>query len=318
MKKFTKVCLIICGIFLIVGIIFCIIGAVSGFSSRQFQELVREGAFSIGSEDWDLENSENKEELEADENDWTKNSKVWLADEVKNLDIDFNFGTLIIQPAESNSIEVSVEYRSIWEKYTRSIQWKMDGDTLELENTLDKKILKLFSFESDDAILVIKIPEGKIFNEISMEIGAAEVSFETELAASEIDITVGAGNAVGRENEALTLKADYATLEIGAGSMNLSGIEAAELNAECGAGELNLQNVTAENADVDCGIGQISMEMTGQREDYNYEVNCGIGQVVIGNDSYSGLGQSKQIQNNGSKFMEIDCGIGEIDISFIN
>lgn len=119
MKKFTKICLIICGIFLVLGIVFCIIGVVCGFNTQQFKQLVHEGA--------------------------------WSVDEVKNLDIDFNFGTLIIQPSESDSIEVSTEYRSNWKKYVRTIQWKMDGDTLELKDSLDKKIFQLFSYSSDDA-----------------------------------------------------------------------------------------------------------------------------------------------------------------------
>lgn len=314
MKKFTKVCLILCGVFLILGIVFCIIGTAAGFQIQQLGQMVREGALSIVPGNWDGE--PDWENSGRDESDWTKNAKAWPADEVKNLDIEFDFGTLIIQPSENDSIEVSAEYRSNWKNHTRAIQWKMKDGTLELEDALDKKILKLFSYSSEDAALIIRIPEGKIFHQVSMDVGAAEVSLETELAASEIDITLGAGNAVIRENKALTLKADYATLEIGAGSMELGGIEVTELETKCGAGDLKLRNVTAQNVDVECGVGQISMEMTGRQEDYNYEVSCGIGQVVVGDASYSGLGQSKQIQNSGNKYMEIDCGIGKIDISF--
>ena len=316
MKKFTKICLIICGALAAVGLILCIAGAGLGFGIRQFGNMVREGAFSFGPEDWDVDIFGNQEKSEEDEDAWAKDAQTFQAEEVRSLELEFDFGTLVLETSDSDQIEVSAEYRNIWNNYTRSIQWKIDGSTLKIKDEMDKKILKLFTYHNDDATLTIRIPEGKIFDEMTMDIGAAEVRIETALAASDMEITLGAGSMSGSSNKALLLEADELVLDIGAGQMELSGIRATELDVDCGTGQMELENVTAQNVDADCGVGQLTMEMTGQQEEYNYEVDCGIGRVVVGDSSYSGLGSSKQIRNGGNKNIDLDCGVGEIKITF--
>lgn len=320
MKKFTKISLIVCAALAGLGVIFCLVGGILGFRTSELGQMARNGVFSLNPfvYEWDhQEESWEKEESgkESGQGDWTQNTVSWPSETVKELDVEFDFGTLVLQPAETDEFEVTAKYRNIWGDYSRRIDCKMDGDTLKIRDTAGKKIRKLFSCTAEDARLVIRIPEDTFFEKISMKIGAAQVQLDTMLAAADIHMELGAGSAAGNRRE-LMLKADKVQLEIGAGSMELEGIQADELDVECGTGELSLSGVTARDVDVECGIGQITMGATGQQEDYDYEIQCGIGQVVLGNDSYSGLGQTRKISNQSSRFMSIDCGIGEIDITF--
>lgn len=330
MKVFTKVCLVICAFLAVLGIVFCVVSASMGFGYRQFWEMAREGAFQIGSEDfgfWDddfwsagISLGDGKAEAAGTEGDWVQSEESWQAADIRNLDIDFDFGRLEILHTDSDKIEMEVQYRNTWEKYQRSIYWMQDGDTLMVEDSVDKKIFRLFRHGVGDAKLVIRIPKDKMFDELTLEIGAADVdvSLDTQLFASEMDISLGTGQLQGSsaQDGQVILNARELNLDIGAGKLELSGIIADEMDAECGAGEMSLKNVSARSANVECGVGRVVLEMDGRKEYYNYDVECGIGHVVIGDSTYSGLGTSKNIDNGGDRNMNIECGIGEVEISF--
>lgn len=320
MKKFTKVCLLICAVLLTIGIILCMVGVGLGFSYQQLKRMAQEGVFSWNKE-IDISFGDNAKKNHSGSHhttgeDWTNADDQWAADKIRNLDIQFDFGTLILEPAAGENIEVQLGYRSKWDNYRRAIGWEVQGDTLRIKDTLEQKIFKLFHHGDEDAVLTIRIPEGKVFDEAFLEIGAASVSMETELAATELELVIGAGEMINKQEHVKMLQAEELCLEIGAGNMVLSGVQAESMNVECGAGNIELTDVSAADVDMDCGVGKITMELNHQEKDYDYEIDCGIGQVVVGDSSYSGLGQSKTIENNGNKSMDIDCGIGEIVISF--
>ena len=98
--------------------------------------------------------------------------------------------------------------------------------------------------------------------------------------------------------------------------MTLSGVETGEMDLECGAGQMELRDVTARDISAECGLGQITMDVNGAEEEYNYEIECGIGRVAVGDSEYSGLGNSKKINNGADQNMSIDCGVGEVIVSF--
>lgn len=337
MKRFTKICLAICAFLVILGVIFCAISAGLGFGFGQFRWLLRQGVFSIGPEDfqiWDEDDWEDLEEmghwfggnttkttLPDSDSDWKKWVERWPASKIRNLEVSFDFGSLSILPSEEEEIEVEAEYRSDWKSYRRSISWEQQGDTLEIKDEVDNKIFRLFTHGVGDARLTVRIPKDHVFEELSMDIGAADVgvSLDTMLAASDIEIQMGTGELLGgsKDSKDVILKADTLSVEIGAGNIELSGIETETLDADCGAGNLTLKNVIAREVDVDGGVGRVSLEMEGRQEDYDYEVECGIGQVEIGDATYSGLGHSRQIDNGADRSMDINCGIGQVVVSFL-
>lgn len=379
MKRFTKICLIVCSVMLVIGVVMCAVGMSLGFGFRQFRVLAKEGAFYIGpdspwfgiswfhdewddawddamedleddwgdlEDEWDqagkeisaevsgeledlgddlsdgLEDLEDigsmgkRETLEAAAADWTKKEESWDTALVQNLDLEFYFGTLKIEPSETDQIEMSVNYRSIWKTYNRAIKWKIDGDTLKIRDSVDKKILRLFTHGAADAELIIRIPKDHAFDKLKMDIGAAKVSIGTLLYATDLDLCIGAGELKTAGNESIILKAGKLNLELGAGAVELAGIEADKLNVDGGTGSMKLREVAVGKADIDCGVGNVFMELKGNQEDYDYDVDCGIGQVVLGSDSYNGLGSSKKINNGAGRKIDIDCGLGRVEVTF--
>lgn len=319
MKKFTKVSLIVCGILAALGIIFCIIGFSMGFGFRQFWNLAENGAFSWGNwTEWEAF-STHKETLTDNMDNWSVVSDSWETGSVKNLDVEFDFGTIELVSSTSGEFEVNVDYRNEWRNYTRSINWELENDgTLKIRDDGSNKIMRLFRYGNQDAILTIGIPKDQYFEKVKLEIGAALVSVETGISCDKADISVGAGELECAEDASggTILMAQEVKLEAGAGHMFWVGIETDILKAECGVGQMELSRVTAGDTKIDCGIGYVSMGMTGQETDYDYDIECGIGQVTVGSRSYTGLGHSKQINNDGAKKMKVDCGIGEIEVYF--
>ena len=132
--------------------------------------------------------------------------------------------------------------------------------------------------------------------EIDLEFGAADVYIEA-LEGEDISISIGAGNL-----EADSIKAARsAELEVGTGAISVGYLEGTDL-------------------DFDCGIGSLEMVLQGKQSDYTYTLDCGVGTINLGRDSYSGLGRETRIdtsaQSGIAKYVEADCGIGEITIEF--
>lgn len=106
-------------------------------------------------------------------------------------------------------------------------------------------------------------------------------------------------------------------LEIGASEAQIRDLVADKVDVAVGVGAATIQNLKVKNLDAETGVGQLTIELDGKAEDYSYNLDCGIGAVVIGENSYGGLGASHSVKNpDATCQMDIDCGIGEVVIVF--
>lgn len=105
-------------------------------------------------------------------------------------------------------------------------------------------------------------------------------------------------------------------LKIGAGTLEMTDVNVRELKLSCGAAAVDMVNVAADNVDIECGAGQIEYVAAGQETDYNYKVEIGAGEVSVGDSSFSGLAVDKKINNGANKNMSIECGAGQVNVSF--
>lgn len=106
-------------------------------------------------------------------------------------------------------------------------------------------------------------------------------------------------------------------LEIGASEASASGLTADALIIEVGAGSAEFTELNVQTLDIEVGVGELTVEAVGKESDYSYSVECGIGTVSIGDNTYSGVGTSHDIeQPSATRFIDIECGIGEVEIEF--
>lgn len=110
---------------------------------------------------------------------------------------------------------------------------------------------------------------------------------------------------------------DEIELEVGAGEADVEGLTANSVNIEVGAGEADISKLDVKELNAEVGAGELYVKLVGKETDYSYDIECGIGEIQIGDNSYGGLGRTKNITNSGStRFLDIECGVGEIQIEF--
>ena len=283
MKKFTKITLIIAGILVAIGLVCVTVAFSRGLTTRTLVQLARDSYFSFDEEGFhfsigSIEENANKE------NDGDKTSNYEVAESFQDLDIEFGAGELEARYADVANVEV---------KETGLSNLKVDVK----ENTLvirekTKVNININMDDLDDRSLVVLIPNGMKLREVDIEIGAAKAEI-MDLLADEISITVGAGEA------------------------EISNITARQFELEVGAGEANVTQLFVDALDVNAGLGQVNITLNGVQEEYNYSVECDIGTVVVGENSYSGLGEEQNVRYEGAtKKIEIDCGIGKVKVQF--
>lgn len=323
MKNFTKIALIVVLVLVVLGSVCCTVSLGIGFSFEQFWTDVEDGKYSFGPiESLGDVTWRNRFNWRDDGESW-KSAEIedfilqWQGDggasPVKKLDLEVYYGTVNIMENTENkeNIQVTVEYRK--KNHQRKVEAYQDGDTLKIEETGSKR-----SRNNDSTRITILIPEammeeGNILEELSLKQDAGDISVNMPLTAEKIDIKVNAGECqVESKLHALQeFKAD-----VGAGEIDLSSVEAAKVTLNANVGEIDAARITADEIYVDCGIGAIDAMVSGREQDYDYEISCGVGEVTIGDNDYASLGTSKKIDNSGDKKMEVDCNIGEVDISF--
>ena len=69
---------------------------------------------------------------------------------------------------------------------------------------------------------------------------------------------------------------------------------------------------------VNCGMGTVTATLAGKRQDYGTDIDCGLGAVNVGSESHSGISSLRTGDSNAPKYMEIECGMGTVDILFEN
>lgn len=94
------------------------------------------------------------------------------------------------------------------------------------------------------------------------------------------------------------------------------GVTFEEVSIDCGSGDVKLGSVTASRLDFDLGSGDITLTMSGSENDYNYDLDCGSGDIKIGDTLIED--DFKKHNTNASKWINIDCGRGDISIDFDN
>lgn len=316
MKKFMKVIAIISAVLCVVGIGLTTAGVVMGAGSDGvWSEIKHRVSHPLNGHLWeddhfdfwdDDEYDDDYDDEDYDDDDWEigniKETKVALSDEntvsadagshigegnvysfrvTDDLEIDLCYDELILEENESDTITVEV----INDTYG-DVSVREEGSSLEIVSTRKQK-------ESKRTVKV-SYPKETTFREAEISMDAGVLDLRSNFAANSLDIAIGAGEF----KNSGSITAMEADLEVGTGTMELTGLDAREISGEC-------------------GMGTMDLEVSGQKSDYSYTLECGIGSIQIDGDEYSGLAQEKQIDNPGaSRYIDLECGIGTINVAF--
>ena len=214
------------------------------------------------------------------DNVYVDGESVEFSNNVTHLDIEFGAGILTIRYDDVEQILVETEN-------VKNFKANVEDNILTVKGNTNINGIT----DTAHSALTITFPRNTTLESATLEIGASEAEI-TELSAGVIDIVIGAGQAT------------------------LDKLTSDKLEIEVGAGQASITHLDAQNFSAEVGVGELNATLIGKESDYNYTIDCGIGSVSIGNNSYGGLGSSNVVEIGGSRFINIDCGIGEVDIEF--
>jgi len=282
MKTFTKIMLIIAGVFASVGVICMVVAFAMGLTSEHLVDMVQDGRFSFDEGDLHISFGDDTD-IDIESNSEMKDESIYtIKESCHSMDIEFGAGILDIYYDD-------VEYIQVKQTNIENLKVQVKNEKLYIREESD---IHIDLDDIEDRSLTILIPKNMKFEEVELEIGASKADIK-DIISKDISITVGAGQA------------------------DVSKLTAKEFDLEVGAGQATAVQLDVEKLNVEAGMGQVNIALNGVQEEYNYNVECGIGNVTVGSASYGGLGAEQSIKHEGAiKEINVECGIGEVKIKF--
>ncbi len=186
---------------------------------------------------------------------------------------------------------------------SKYIKCRQDGSRLLITQTG----LTLIGKNKKDISVTVYVPEDMIFDEIDIDMGAGTLTADV-LNAKGLTVDMGAGEAIIDELNV----SEEAEIDGGAGSITVLKGNIANLDADTGAGDFDISARLSGTSSIDHGIGEANICLTGSEDDYTIELEKGIGEATL-----NGFEVSDGTYGNGPARLEVDCGIGEINIDFL-
>ena len=101
-----------------------------------------------------------------------------------------------------------------------------------------------------------------------------------------------------------------------AGQIIVSAFSAERLDAECGVGQIILEGEVTGSAELDCNIGEVLCTLPGTADAYDYELKCAVGELMIDGELYNGIVNKKEIDNGSDCRVKAECDMGRVEINF--
>ncbi len=214
-----------------------------------------------------------------------------VASDIKNLEVKINAADFTIKQGESFSVESNLKHLTVEDK----------------NGVLTIKETKKFGSTYTGAVLTLYIPVDTVFEKANITTGAGRLTVDY-LSAGTMNLELGAGE--------VTIDTLIGTSDVdidgGAGKITISGGALHNLDLDMGVGQLNLTSALTGESDFDLGIGESNITIIGNKDNYKLDIEKGIGNITIDGTSVSNV----KGQGNGDNGIEISGGIGAINVKF--
>lgn len=223
-----------------------------------------------------------------------KFDEIVFNENITGLDINVKSVNLIIKEGDQLKAETN----------NKEMNYKIDNSKLYIVE--DKH--NWFS-KNNDSDLIIYLPSGTSFNNIKIESGAGKISVDN-LSTDTLNLDLGAGK-VNINNLNVTNKSE---IDGGAGEIIIKDGNINNLDLDMGVGRVELNTLLTGSNEIDAGIGELVLNLVGIIDNYKLHLNKGIGEILVDGNSM----KDDSVYGNGNNTVNIDGGIGKIDIDFVN
>lgn len=280
MKKFVKVTLVTSLICFLLGIIICmIVGLNKGFQVLHTTDNWWNGR---------------KPGVSA-----TMNFDEAYSEEITALDVDFDYGELIIKSGD--------EFRVVGNDVVENTKSYVKDGTLKIEQTVYNGWTNWGSANlNNKQKLEITVPEDVYLDFFRLSTGMSETDIDGIMTRN-AKFTFGAGNT-----NMNNVTADKVIIDGGVGDTRFTNVKFNDIDADLGVGNMWIKGEITGDCDIDTGVGNFDMEIIGNSDDYFFDVDSGVGGVNINGSRVSGIYGRRNSDNK----IEIDAGVGEVRVSF--
>lgn len=223
--------------------------------------------------------------------------------DIDELHIDIGGGTCIITESDDDKIHIISDSIGEYQYYTK-------GDTFYVTGFKQKNVNNISKVIKDNH-LEIQIPKGFEFKDVSLELGAGEMSIDSLLCKKDVSIEIGAGDVTIKE-----LHGKDVNFEIGAGNLTIQDGYITEGKFDVGLGNLSYNGFIEKDLSAACGMGNIDLTLDEKSTDHNYKLSCAMGNISIGKNDYSGAAFDKDLDHDASHTYSLDCAMGNIEVIF--
>lgn len=219
---------------------------------------------------------------------------VSINQNINELDIDVATSNVTIR--ESNSFKLETD--------SDDVKYKVDNGTLYISER-NHSIFK----NKKGGNVIIYLPSDLVFNDVSIESGVGKVKVGT-LQANELDLDLGAGKV---ELDNLNILHE-ASIDGGAGETIIENSNLNNLDLDMGVGSLSLTARLTGSSVIDAGVGSVDLKLKGTASDYKIKASKGVGKLTVEGEDM----KDDSTYSDGANIIDIDGGVGSINIDFIN
>ncbi len=161
------------------------------------------------------------------------------------------------------------------------------------QNQVKNGVWKLENGTKDwsGAEIVVTVPQNQVLEHLDMEVGTGRLTLEN-------------------------LRCKTAQFEVGVGSLNASNITVEQKSdVVVELGQVQFDGSLLGKTSVQCEMGDVKMELARPKE-YGYRVEGDLAAVSIDGQSFDGLDTSMETMSDAPNFYEIQCDLGNVQISF--
>lgn len=182
----------------------------------------------------------------------------------------------------------------------------VDGNKLKIE---EKK--KLFHAQ-EGYVVILTVPKDYFFTEVSISMGAGHLDIK-QLNTNVLDLELGAGDVDISNLTAIT----SVDIDGGAGDLSITDSEITDLDLDMGVGALTLSADLIGNNQIDLGIGDSDIKLKGTADDYRFDISKGVGEITFDGEQYKSDSSDVTMHHDDISNLEINCGVGKVNIDFI-
>lgn len=305
MKKFVKFCVVLALVLIIVGGVFYMWGKKVG-GRQEMDELLTNLGGDWVNFDWEIGDEFAGYAVE-EASIFNDSYAIWKGDVAKQsvcqgsvAELNMEIGGSMVEIAYSDDGNTYIEGENVGR-----MQAYVEENVLYIKAVRPANLMN----EIKNSTITLYLPSRSL-EALDVSLGAGELKLEN-LGVQNMTASIGAGRLSMEEMALGSLE-----LSLGAGELETEDVTVENLVASIGAGNMDFSGGIYRSAEISCSMGNVSMELEGEKEDFNYQLNCVAGNMEIDGESYVGAAVERSIDNGAAKQIKIDCSMGNVEVDF--